>query len=267
MFGFSGREDKRGQYEKINLKHDDDTDFQKYSNAIDTAMPSSEEGSTGATDNSSIGVIRFYRHLVIILTGVNVLVSFATVWLGITLTKRVPYQLIKNEVEFVGPAEIPVEMELYRFQTGVRESTPFFGPPNATTDAAWRTILNAGLIKLTPEQADMLSAPTAKNQEDPTSYVGILEVFHQLHCLNTLRLRAFAKDSEVQFADPGHTAHCFEYIRQSLMCLADVNIAPISWNERKREYAIHWDATRQCRNFEKIHAWALDKRHKVSEDV
>ncbi|GAW16356.1 hypothetical protein ANO14919_057820 [Xylariales sp. No.14919] len=261
MFGFGGRKNKRGQYEKIDLEHGDDTGSPKDSGAF------SDERSTGATDSSSIGVIRFYRHVIMILTGVNVLMSFATVWLGIAFTKRVPYQIVKNDVELVGPAEVPVEMELYRFQTGVRESTPFFGPPNATTDAAWGTILNAGLIKLTPEQADALSAPTAKDQQDSTSYVGILEVFHQLHCLNTLRLRAFATDPEVQFADPGHTAHCFEYIRQSLMCLADVNIAPISWNERKREYAIHWDATRQCRNFDKIHAWALDKNHKVSEDV
>ncbi|KAI1427180.1 hypothetical protein F5Y12DRAFT_712514 [Xylaria sp. FL1777] len=264
MLGFSSRTDKHGQYEKINLSHDDEVED---SGTIDAATPSSGENRTNSTDKSSIAVIRFYRHLVIILTGVNVLISFAVVWLGIGFAKRVPYQLTENNVEFVGPAGIPVEMELYRFQTGVRESTPFFGPPNATTDAAWNTILNAGLIKLTPEQADTLSAPTAKDQLDPTSYVGILEVFHQLHCLNTLRLRAFAQDPEVQFADPGHTAHCFEYIRQSLMCLADVNIAPISWNERKREYAIHWDATRQCRNFGKIRAWALDKDHKVSEDV
>ncbi|KAI0402437.1 hypothetical protein F4802DRAFT_575746 [Xylaria palmicola] len=264
MFGFHTRKDRRGQYQKVTFNHDDESNTSKDSEGVGSPASCSSEDITG---QSSTAVIGFYRQLVIVLAGVNVLFSFATVWLGIAFIKRVPYQLAQTGVELVGPAEVPVEMELYRFRTGVRESTPFFGPPNATTNAAWGTILNAGLIKLTPEQANRLSVPTAINQEDPTSYVGILEVFHQLHCLNTLRLRAFAQDPEVQFADPGHTAHCFEYIRQSLMCLADVNIAPISWNERKREYAIHWDATRQCRNFERVHKWAMDKKHKVSEDV
>ena len=45
------------------------------------------------------------------------------------------------------------------------------------------TSLSAGLVKLTPKQASKLSAPTARSQHDPTSYVGILEVMHQLHCL------------------------------------------------------------------------------------
>ena len=51
------------------------------------------------------------------------------------------------------------------------------------------------------------------------------------------------------------------------MCLSDVNIAPISWSERKREYAIHWDTVRQCRNFDKIHQWAVDKEHHEDEVV
>ena len=62
-------------------------------------------------------------------------------------------------------------------------------------------------------------------------------------------------------------AHCFEYIRQSLMCLADVNIAPIGWSEKKHEYTILWDTVRQCRNFEKIHQWAVDEEHHEDEAV
>ncbi|KAI1436987.1 hypothetical protein GGR50DRAFT_158342 [Xylaria sp. CBS 124048] len=264
MFSFRRPKDQHGIYERITLKDESEADSSQKS----TAAPSEDKDTEETTKPAITTTAGFYRQLVIILAGANVLLSFATVWLAIVFVKRgASYALVKSDVEYIGPAEIPVEMQSYRFQTGVRESTPFFGPPNATTDAAWGTILNAGLIKLTPAQADTLSAPTAVNQDDPTTYVGILEVFHQLHCLNLLRLRAFATDEEKQFADPGHTEHCFEYIRQSLMCLADVNIAPISFNERKREYAIHWDATRQCRNFEKIHAWARDEAHMVSEDV
>ena len=51
------------------------------------------------------------------------------------------------------------------------------------------------------------------------------------------------------------------------MCLADVNIAPIGWSEKKHEYTILWDTVRQCRNFEKIHQWAVDEENHEDEEV
>ncbi|KAI5865375.1 hypothetical protein GGS23DRAFT_558957 [Durotheca rogersii] len=265
MSGLGGYKSQRGQYRKIVGEHDDE-DCDKANPQDDgdesdgAAIPSGAARVISRT-KASHRTTHIYRLLLFALIGFNLLVSIVLLWVIIVLAQRAPHAPADAGVQLLGQAEIPVEMELYRFRTGVREKTPFFGAPNASTDAAWDTILDAGLVRLTAAQADKLSAPTARSQQDPTSYVGILEVFHQLHCLNILRKRLYASDPAVQLGDSFHTAHCFDYIRQSLMCLSDVNIAPISWSERKGEYAIHWDTVRQCRNFEGIHKWALDKSH------
>lgn len=44
--------------------------------------------------------------------------------------------------------------------------------------------LLVNLIRLNEQQANLLGDPTAEEyQAPPGSYVGVLEVFHQLHCL------------------------------------------------------------------------------------
>ncbi|KAI1168617.1 hypothetical protein F5B18DRAFT_669868 [Nemania serpens] len=263
MFGFASPETRFGQYEKLYPGHkDEDSAGNRLRNNSDEAdgPGTSSEMSLGRRSTDA------FQRLLPVLIGMNVLLSAALLCVVIVVARR-PAPQLRSDVQFVGQAEVPVEMELYRFATGVREKTAFWGAPNATTDAAWSTILDAGLVRLTPEQAAKLSAPTVKSRQDPTSYVGILEVFHQLHCVNILRHRLYNYDPEVQIGDAFHIGHCFEYLRQSVMCLADVNIAPINFNEKTHEYAIHWDTVRQCRNFGKIHRWAMDEAHHESEEV
>ena len=55
----------------------------------------------------------------------------------------------------------------------------------------------------------------------------------------------------------GHSSHCFEYLRQSLLCNADATIEPAG--ERVRGF-LGWGFWRQCRNFEELKAWAEDAR-------
>ncbi|KAI1194125.1 hypothetical protein F5X97DRAFT_327876 [Nemania serpens] len=281
MFGFASTESRFGQYQKLYPGHKDEDSAENRSR-----NNSDESDAPGTASEMSLGrkSTDTFRLLLPVLIGMNVFLSVALLCVVIIVARR-PAQQLRSEVQFIGQAEIPVEIELYRFATGVREKTDFWGAPNATTDAAWGTILNgecphtrpgranyshsflAGLVRLTSEQAGKLSAPTAKSRQDPTSYVGILEVFHQLHCLNILRRRLYSSESGFKPGDAFHTGHCFEYLRQSLMCLSDVNIAPINFSERKQEYAIHWDTVRECRNFGKIQQWALDEAHHESEEV
>ncbi|KAH8812255.1 hypothetical protein F5884DRAFT_898552 [Xylogone sp. PMI_703] len=243
------------------VRHDNDS--------IKSAIDRLDEYSGCPQDKRKRKIVTVHQRLLFIILAVNMAIFIAAMGLTIILTRGIVSQYRDQCVneQLLGVAEIPVEMELYRFRTGVPEKTAFFGVSNASTDAAWNTILDAGLVQLTQPQADKLSAPTARNPTNPTSYVGMLEVFHQLHCLHTIRRVVYSSDEAFISDQSGHIAHCFEYLRQTLMCLADVHIAPISWNEKKRQYAIHHDTVRQCRNFEKIHLWAVDEAHYVSEEV
>ena len=110
--------------------------------------------------------------------------------------------------------------------------------------------------------------------------LSVISVFHQLHCLvsstrsaiwglthfqqYTLR-RAYYSTSEpgeLEDFDFGldrtsHTSHCFEYLRQSLMCSADPSIEPA---DTRVDGFLGWGFQRQCRNFVELKGWAENSR-------
>lgn len=141
MFGFGDYKANRWQYQGIHKHNDEDCDetvSPNGSHAFNGTGVNSNEGRNIVRMRTSHGTVDFHRPLVLVLVSINVLLSVALLWVVIAVASRQR----DTGVQRAGQAEIPVEMELYRFRTGVREKTPFFGPPNASTDAAWSTILN-----------------------------------------------------------------------------------------------------------------------------
>ncbi|KAA8651776.1 uncharacterized protein ATNIH1004_000672 [Aspergillus tanneri] len=145
--------------------------------------------------------------------------------------------------------EIPVELETRKFHTRVDEGgiTDFVGGWNDETNAAWDTILDEGLIKLTEDQARRLLYNT-RNPQDPSTCAGALEVFLLLHCFVFLFLSLVPS---VYFADgiwyrhqenssrmhvglstlsglPETLDHCFDYLRQNIMCWSDTTISSLA---------------------------------------
>ncbi|KAI0834756.1 hypothetical protein F5Y06DRAFT_278335 [Hypoxylon sp. FL0890] len=92
-----------------------------------------------------------------------------------------------------------------------------------------------------------------------------IAVFHELHCLNILRVAYFASldgiieemGAESQDANHRtsrhHIRHCFEYLRQSLICLADANLEDMNYTTRGIS---GWQTERTCRDFEGLKSWA-----------
>lgn len=71
-----------------------------------------------------------------------------------------------------------------------------------------------------------------------------------------------AKYGELEAFDFGrnrseHTRHCFEYLRQSLMCSADSTIEPAG---SRVDGFLGWGFRRQCRNYEELKNWAEESR-------
>jgi hypothetical protein len=100
--------------------------------------------------NARQHIFATYRRLLRVLLAVNIAVLIASVTATFILIRGVPswQRAQDSNTQFLGPAEVPVEDILYRFRTGIPDhagipdSTSFYGPSNATTDAAWDTILN-----------------------------------------------------------------------------------------------------------------------------
>lgn len=68
---------------------------------------------------------------------------------------------------------------------------------------------------------------------------------------------ALSLDGEKQkaFLKPGHVRHCFDYLRQSIMCAADSNIEPV---DKKLGGVTGWGSVRVCRSFDTLVAWASE---------
>lgn len=60
--------------------------------------------------------------------------------------------------------------------------------------------------------------------------------------------------------DPGHIIHCFEYLRQALMCAADTNLEVthqrVDESGKMSIEAEGWDTARVCRDYDAVKEWA-----------
>ena len=93
-------------------------------------------------------------------------------------------------------------------------------------------------------------------------YLGGLDVFHQLHCLNHVRTFLFTLQAGVEYntvnetyenllkPQEDHVYHCFDYIRQALMCNADLTVEWPRTEESGEKVAVDgWGVTHQCKNW------------------
>ncbi|KAI4621495.1 uncharacterized protein J4E88_011004 [Alternaria novae-zelandiae] len=113
--------------------------------------------------------------------------------------------------------------------------------------------------------ADALQVTDPKTGE--TGYRVGLEVFHQLHCLNLLRMSTYPDYyPKLWWSDTNdkpekvraHLDHCIEILRMNLMCLSDVNVFTFHPQEGKEGYWPDYESHHVCRNFDKIKDWAND---------
>ncbi|KAF4627064.1 hypothetical protein G7Y89_g11093 [Cudoniella acicularis] len=125
----------------------------------------------------------------------------------------------------------------------------FSSPPSNSTDGAW--------LELFPPKKGFLNHLTVDKQR------GSFAVFHQLHCLQSVRLGYYtalsAMNQSRQLTDeemrlefvgsPTHVRHCIDYIRQSLMCHADTNIEPVV---QEQNSVVGFGSTHYCRNYDAL---------------
>lgn len=98
--------------------------------------------------------------------------------------------------------------------------------------------------------------------ETLTPHISIPTVFHQLHCLYTLRRAYYSGGDELEEFDLGkdratHVAHCFDYLQQGLTCSADTTIEPAI--DEKHSF-LGSDLQRRCRNFDVLKHFVEERR-------
>lgn len=136
----------------------------------------------------------------------------------------------------------------------------YMSPPplDNSSEPYWDALLPKGL--------GYVNSPLAQEN------VSTISVFHQLHCLYTLRRIYYATlaktlDKQNQKHElapfdngverPKHAAHCFEYLRQSLMCNADSSLEPF---ESTQDDFPGMGFQRQCRDYGALRRYAEEYR-------
>jgi hypothetical protein len=136
---------------------------------------------------------------------------------------------------------------------------------NAWMDIAYlpdQMISTTDFAKLNKPSSAM---PVTHPKTGETGYRVGLEVFHQLHCLNLLRMATYpAHYTKLWWSDTNdkpekvraHLDHCIEILRINLMCFADVNVFTFHPREGKDGFWPDYESEHVCRNFERVKDWA-----------
>ncbi|KAK8116533.1 uncharacterized protein PG998_004814, partial [Apiospora kogelbergensis] len=169
---------------------------------------------------------------------------------------------------------------------------PPLDAPTPEIDAAWHEIgLGAPGIRLTEDDLKSLNKtdmPGRRLHKIPEEYgggyLGLLEVFHMLHCLDSLREATFynwpyyeqnmsrkaviihhgRRSHPHSLAYHANTSrrlevdHCIDALRMSIMCTSDVT--PITFYDSEalpgRQYPLpDFSSLHTCRNFDAILEW------------
>ncbi|KJZ79189.1 hypothetical protein HIM_01340 [Hirsutella minnesotensis 3608] len=92
-------------------------------------------------------------------------------------------------------------------------------------------------------------------------HVYTLSVVHQLHCLWSIHGSYYggsdARSDSGKGVGSAHMRHCFDYLRQSLMCASDVSLEPV---DAKLGGVTGWGNVRVCRDYDQVRAWAEKNR-------
>ncbi|CAD6446913.1 3ae1a250-aadf-473e-9b7e-67ae259eaffa [Sclerotinia trifoliorum] len=144
------------------------------------------------------------------------------------------------------------------------------------TDAAWDNLMPPGrgfVLVENPEKYGLRPGLPSVNGPDQYS----VSVFHQLHCLGMIRESYNSalpgvwphiqgdknlSDKSAQESNREYIGHCFDYIRQSLMCSADMTIEwAMEMPDGKPPFTIDgWGITHNCRNWDDVLKWMAEHK-------
>ncbi|KAI4950633.1 hypothetical protein J4E91_004518 [Alternaria rosae] len=164
------------------------------------------------------------------------------------------------------------------FDNEFAHKTAYRGPPTVELESAWDRLWRRGSTEVPADRIGKLNRSSSKLVHaggDPSrGYVALLEVSHELHCLNMIRQytwKDYYREHADQFlnseidlnitdarnvGDRMHVDHCFETLRLVLMCNADVTPSLIINNTNKPHGTkADFNTFHKCRNFDRIVDW------------
>ncbi|KAG8156552.1 hypothetical protein KVR01_013656 [Diaporthe batatas] len=199
---------------------------------------------------------------------------------SLRLARLVPQSI--GDIDSISPAwealtdPPPREYIPFVFQRLVDPPTEYQGFPSDELDARWEDLYAAPMNNAVEKEKAMKLANKTLHVPLPgleDKYMMLLDVFHQLHCLDEFRKLLYPKHYNSSFVasdgvhlkywDWYHMDHCVESLRQSIMCHSDVAVNTFVWKASKIMEP-NLGTLHVCRNFTKIREWAMERAVEIT---
>ncbi|KAI1823340.1 hypothetical protein F4861DRAFT_335712 [Xylaria intraflava] len=156
--------------------------------------------------------------------------------------------------------------------------SPWNQEPSEELDIIWTDLLRALNIRITSAEMSYLNANKTNRvqvtggdheNDHEYDYVGVLGVYHHLHCLNNLRrvihwdyygpLLTDAKHPEGLSIE--HSDHCIDTIRQALMCNANTGVYTSEWDYETHNpsRSLETRSSTTCVRWDSLDSWARER--------
>ena len=119
-------------------------------------------------------------------------------------------------------------------------------------------------VRVQKEDLVKINRTSLPLNDDEGGYLAVVDVFHELHCLNYVREylhRDYYHIKETPETQILHVDHCIDTLRQTLMCHGDIALHTFDWIPDYRRPWPNFNVVHECRNFEAIYDWA--EKHSV----
>ncbi|KAJ6478196.1 hypothetical protein C8R45DRAFT_1101585 [Mycena sanguinolenta] len=177
------------------------------------------------------------------------------------------------------PALGAVEHEVQVYHVGFPgDLSPFQIPSSPALDQMWSDLYDFGISRIPKEEAARLPNKTHAIPGDDGYYIAELDVFHNLHCLNKIRMALdpdYYPDWRISTTNnwipsqqnaTEHVGHCVEWIRQAIMCNGDTSVIVWQWQDLKNISMVKGNIAHTCRKFEKLQDWAKERMMNIRYD-
>lgn len=155
-------------------------------------------------------------------------------------------------------------------------------PPSAAVDDAWDRVSTRNVIPFGREDLIAMKKDpedAAKFPDDwfgPDKYIGKIDAFHQIHCLDRIRRSLywnfdhyygdqFSMETPVDKYHTYHVDHCVYILLQNIQCSASVDVYPSVWMDAQKYPFPDFNIDKKCRDFDALLAWQEENSVDIDE--
>ncbi|KXT02580.1 hypothetical protein AC578_10670 [Pseudocercospora eumusae] len=135
------------------------------------------------------------------------------------------------------------------------------GAGDLENDAAWGEMMppGDGFVRIQTPPTSIPAGIGSKGE------IYDISLFHQLHCLSHIRTYLYTMQASLNQSSPvetfkillapqeDHVQHCFDYLRQGLMCAGDMTLEWPRTEDDGRRFAVDgWHVEHQCKSWDAI---------------